>query len=75
MGRKKEARKLKQQTIRQSEDVCVCPECGEPYDDEYDETWVECEGCCEWFHLKCTELGEGTEDIEDVHFICQFCNI
>ena len=53
-----------------SAEECICPKCGDKYEEdcEIDETWIECETCCKWYHLNCAEVRETD------YFVCYLCH-
>ena len=53
----------------ESEEDTVCPKCGRMYSDSGG-LWVCCDGCNQWFHLKCTNIKK--RNIPDFYY-CENC--
>ncbi|CAH1960858.1 unnamed protein product [Acanthoscelides obtectus] len=61
-------KKSKDASSEESKQKYYCPGCGELYVDPPTENWVQCTGCLEWWHDKCSRF-EGRGD-----FKCDFCD-
>jgi hypothetical protein len=46
----------------------LCGLCNKPEGD--DEAWIECELCCQWFHVACLKFLAGTPE----EFVCSTCD-
>lgn len=53
----------------ESEEDTVCPKCGRMYSDSGG-LWVCCDGCNQWFHLRCTNIKK--RNIPDFYY-CENC--
>ena len=53
------------------EDQTVCTVCGLIYGSD-DSLWVGCDGCNQWFDLKCTNIRD-KYSIPDTNYFCQNC--
>ena len=49
--RYKQERQMMVKKIVQS-DVCICPACKEPYDEDVSTVWVQCQACESWFYSR-----------------------
>lgn len=56
---------------KKSDDAYECPACNGTYgEDEGDTTWIECEACCQWYHLQCTTVAA---EATDSSYVCEQC--
>ena len=51
------------------ESDCECPLCGEHYG-ERSATWIQCNGCEQWYDTGCAGINEATMPDE---YLCDFC--
>ena len=55
----------------ESEDEAICPKCGAKYGAEPAAIWICCDGCENWFDLKCTSV-RSKRSIPDFYY-CESC--
>ena len=63
--------KQKKKQRKKANEVVICPECNEVYEDE-GEIRIECSGCGKWVHFDCTDL-ESDIDLEEIDYVCRAC--
>ena len=56
-----------------------CAHCKEPWDNDGDDRWIQCDRCDRWFHLQCSGVDYSTNDYDDVDIIsidfkCENCD-
>ena len=69
-----QAKKAAAKKTKKDDNECKCAGCDEAYEEfgDSETTWIECESCFKWYHLKCTLLPIDT-NLEDINYICDFC--
>ena len=69
-----QAKKAAAKKTKKDDNECKCAGRDEAYEEfgDSETTWIECESCFKWYHLKCTLLPIDT-NLEDINYICDFC--
>ena len=48
--------KRRKKEKEEEEENYFCKKCSKEYNREEDYSWIECDYCSQWFHVKCTDL-------------------